>query len=72
MLPTHTHTIKRSTPKDNGQYFGEHRIPAGKRQAYETDVCLGALVSARTEATHHTRFLLVTTKTKCRLGTKTF
>jgi len=23
---------------DNGQHFGDHRIPAGKRQAYETDV----------------------------------
>jgi hypothetical protein len=29
---THTHTL------DNGQHFGDHRIPAGKRQAYETDV----------------------------------
>lgn len=24
--------------KDNGQHFGDHRIPAGKRQAFESDV----------------------------------
>lgn len=26
------------SPKDNGQHFGDHRIPAGKRQAFESDV----------------------------------
>ena len=29
---------------DNGQHFGDHRIPAGKRQAYETDVLVPFLV----------------------------
>lgn len=27
-----------ATRKDNGQHFGDHRIPAGKRQAFESDV----------------------------------
>ncbi|MGK3742394.1 MAG: arylsulfatase A-like enzyme, partial [Bacillariaceae sp.] len=29
---------------DNGQHFGDFRIPAGKRQAYETDVLVPLLV----------------------------
>ncbi|VEU33512.1 unnamed protein product [Pseudo-nitzschia multistriata] len=29
---------------DNGQHFGDHRIPAGKRQAYETDVLVPFLI----------------------------
>ena len=29
---------------DNGQHFGDFRIPAGKRQAYETDVSVPFLV----------------------------
>ena len=33
-----------SKNKDNGQHFGDHRIPAGKRQAYETDVLVPFLV----------------------------
>lgn len=32
------------TPKDNGQHFGDHREPAGKRQAYESDVLVPFLV----------------------------
>ena len=30
--------------KDNGQHFGDHRIPAGKRQAFESDVQVPFLV----------------------------
>ena len=44
MIPTHTHTQITLYSKDNGQHFGEHRIPAGKRQAYETDVLVPLLV----------------------------
>ena len=30
--------------KDNGQHFGDHRIPAGKRQAFESDVLVPFLI----------------------------
>lgn len=40
LFPDHIHFLCScdETPKDNGQHFGDHRIPAGKRQAFESDV----------------------------------
>jgi hypothetical protein len=54
---------------DNGKHFGDFRMPAGKRQAYETDVLVPFF---STWSRNPTRKDLYGSNPKCQLGSNFF